>query len=59
MSIESKDSWIHIQLERKQERLIVHSQEKIEGVLFLVTSEFDEHNKLTKKYLVRGDLVKC
>lgn len=37
--------------------MVVHTQETIDGVLFMVTAEYDKDRKLRSKHLVRADLV--
>lgn len=59
MSEEEKESWTHIQLERRAPHTIIHDQEYIGDVLFVTTSCFDENGALLWRRIVRADLVRA
>ena len=47
-----------IELYRLSPTLTVHTQKSIDGVLYMLTQVFDEHQSMLSETLVRADLVR-
>jgi hypothetical protein len=54
----SQEQWTHVTLKRGTKKLVVHTTETIDGVLFVSQQHFDAAGQLEAKQLVRADLVR-
>lgn len=54
----AENEWTNIEVKRVSKRTFIHTSEKIDGVLFVVTLQYDEAGNLEEKQMIRADLVK-
>jgi hypothetical protein len=58
MSERNKSGWTVIPIERRVDELFVHTQEIVNGELYVVTIEYNKEGLMVRKIMTHGSLVR-